>query len=564
MAALLLLLHLGGAVALLLWATRMVRTGVERAYGHILKVRLRHTLHNPFSAVGFGGLMAVALQSSTAVVLLVSSFVGSGFVTAASGLMAVRGAELGSALLVKILILDLKALVSLLLIFGTVLFLTTKQRQWRQIGRISVGIALLLLSLDMTRAATAPLRDSAALPAIITYLSADPISSFLIAALLTYLSHSSIAGIILVASFAHHGLIDSHLAIIMVLGVNFGSSLIAPLLTRHAPTKQRIVPLGNLAMRGAGSLALLALISLTTPPLDFLGPTPSDTVVNAHIAFNLFIMLLGMLFAKPVLLITEKLVVLTPSTHHTHLPQQPHPPSALDMNKKILPDQAIASARREVIRLSDIVEMLLEKISEIYPSPSQEIIVKIADMASLLDKRQGELALYLAALGNKNLGSDMRLQVERLLDTSLKLQQVGHIVNRNLLESAKILNRGKFILSPEDGAALEHFCHHILDLARLAFSLIVTNDITMAGQLVRGKDKLREMEQNLRHQHFARLQGRQTKMQKNDMRASTLYLDCLNDFKQINALLTSIAYPTLEGQGLLKKTRLHHNLKKQD
>jgi len=552
--ALFVLLHLGGAVALLLWATRMVRTGVERAYGQTLKTRLRRTLRNPFAAAGFGGLMAIALQSSTAVVLLVSSFVGSGFVSVAAGLIAVRGGELGSALLVKVLFLDLTALIPLLLMAGTAMFLTTERRSWRQIGRISVGIALLLLSLDMTREATAPLRDSAALPAIITYLSSDPISAFLIAAILTYLFHSSIAGVILVANFAHHDLMDHHLALVMVLGVNFGSALIAPLLTRHAPPEQRIVPLGNLLMRGCGSLFMLGCLSFFTLSLDFLGEGASDKVINFHIGFNMLIMLFGLIFAKPALLLTQKLVALmTSPTLPEAVPQSPFPPTALDrsaLGKN--PATALACARREIIRLSDIVDVMLERISNLYQTPALGGIAEIAEMIRILDRRQENFTLYLAELGTTGLEDDAATQMKRLLDASTKLQQTGHIISHNLLEGAKILAHEKLVLSQEDRIALTHFCQRVLANARLAFYLLVSSDVATAGQLVREKDHLRDTEQQLRHQHFERLQ---TGLSIN-MPASTLYLDLLNDLKQVNALLTAIAYPILEGQGLLKQTRL--------
>jgi len=541
---------------LLLWATRMVRTGVERAYGHVLKARLRQTLRNPFYAVGFGGLMAVALQSSTAVVLLVSSFVGSGFVSVAAGLMAVRGGELGSALLVKVLFLDLSALVPLFLIFGTAMFLTTQRRSWRQIGRISIGIALLLLSLDMTGTATAPLRNSQALPAIIAYLAEDPVSSFLLAALLTYLFHSSIAGMILIANFAQHGLIDHQLALIMVLGVNFGSSMIAPLLTRHAAVAQRIVPLGNLLMRGAGSLLMLGILSFFAPPLDFLGETPSDKVIHAHIAFNLAVLLLGLILAKPFLKITQKLVHLisSPAANVLAAPS-PFPPSALDRAALDKPPLALSSARREIIRLSDIVDVMLEKISETYETPIRSGVGEIADMAKILDERQGDFTLYLAELGATGLNDEASNQLKILLDASTKLQQAGYMIGHGLLDGARILAQGKLALPPEDGAALTGFCRRILANARLAFYLLVSTDVATARQLVSEKDTLREVEQNLRHHHFERLQ----KGQSIDMRASTLYLDLLNDLKQINASLTAIAYPILEGQGLLKESRLESN-----
>ena len=158
------LVHLAGAIALLLFATRMVRTGVERAYGDVLRHKLRATMRNPLMAVITGAALSIALQSSTAVTLLVGSFAGSGIVSGMSGLLAVRGAEVGSALVVKLLSFDLSLLVPICLAAGTVMFMATERRQWRQFGRILVGIGLLVLSLEMIGQASEPLRESRLLP----------------------------------------------------------------------------------------------------------------------------------------------------------------------------------------------------------------------------------------------------------------------------------------------------------------------------------------------------------------------------------------------------------------
>ncbi len=150
------LLNLAGAVALLLFATRMVRTGVERAYGDVLRQKLRGILRNPVLAVGAGAALAIALQSATAVALLVGSFVGSGIVGGTSGLLAVLGADLGSSIVVKLLSFDLSLLVPLCLVAGTVLFMTTSDRDWLQLGRILIGIGLLILSLRTDRRGLPP------------------------------------------------------------------------------------------------------------------------------------------------------------------------------------------------------------------------------------------------------------------------------------------------------------------------------------------------------------------------------------------------------------------------
>src|SRR3569832_2462123 len=80
------LLHLFGAVALLLWSLRMVRTGVMRAYGSQLRHWVGLAMTNRLRALGAGVVTSLLLQSSSATGLLTSSFVARGMVGAASAL----------------------------------------------------------------------------------------------------------------------------------------------------------------------------------------------------------------------------------------------------------------------------------------------------------------------------------------------------------------------------------------------------------------------------------------------------------------------------------------------
>src|SRR5690606_20609653 len=100
MSGTLVLLHLAGAVSLLPWAIRMVRTAVERAYGDCLRRGLGKALDHTLIAAPAGLALAICFQSSTAVVLLVGSFVGASIVQGGAGLIAALGGNLGSALIV--------------------------------------------------------------------------------------------------------------------------------------------------------------------------------------------------------------------------------------------------------------------------------------------------------------------------------------------------------------------------------------------------------------------------------------------------------------------------------
>ncbi|MGU3398278.1 Na/Pi cotransporter family protein [Brucellaceae bacterium D45D] len=548
----LVLLHLAGAVALLLWATRMVRTGVERAYGDRLRRRLRNQMGNPLLSIGFGLILAIALQSSTAVTLLVGSFVGSGFVSGVAGLMAVRGGELGSALVVKILSYDLTLLVPLCLVAGTSIFMTTERRDWRQNGRILVGVGLLILSLEMTGQATEPLRQSQLLPVIVEYLASDPVTTYLLAALMTWLFHSSIAAVILLTTFASRGLITPELAVVMVLGVNLGSSVIAPILTRNAPSPTRIVPLGNLLMRGAGSLVMLMLYETFKPPISFLGDDPVSQVVNAHILFNVIIMLAGIPLSGLVLKATQALVSLNDQKEPALQSLATEEHSALDESVLDRPPQALANATREVVGVCDTIEVMLRRIIDLYDKPDQTGIHELAALDDRVDRKHAEIKLYLTRLATRDLDDFESLRMQELLGACVKLEQVGDIIVRNMLVHVQKKMDHKLEFTEEGWQELSHFHAMVLTNAHMAFNVVVSRDEHTARQLVQEKDRLREIEKQTSLHHFSRLREGSAR----SIETSTIHLDTIRDLKQINSLLAAIVYPVLEEQGLLKKTRL--------
>jgi phosphate:Na+ symporter len=545
------LLHLAGAVALLLWATRMVRTGVERAYGERMRQSLRGVLHNPVLAVLWGLMLSIALQSSTAVSLLVGSFVGSGIVSGVAGLMAVRGAEVGSALVVKILSFDLTLLVPLCLVAGTVIFMSTERSNWRQMGRILVGIGLLILSLEMTGQATEPLRNSELLPVIVGYLDTDPVTAFLLAAVMTWLFHSSIAAVLLLVTFASRGLIQPELGIVMIFGVNLGSSFIAPLLTRNAAPQARIVPMGNLLMRGAGSVMILILYLTFKPSVAFLGSAPADQVINGHILFNIIILLAGVPLSGLVLKVTKAVVALNvpaeqpKSLDHAEL-------SALDESVLDTPSLALANATRETVRVCETVEIMLRRIIDLYESPEQERIDELSALDDKVDRKHAAIKLYLAKLTTKPLTSYEVARARELLGACVKLEQVGDIIVRNMLALVQKKMDRKLKFTDEGWLELSNFHAKVLTNARMAFNVLVSRDRETAHQLVLEKDHLRDLEKQSSDRHFSRLREGTTR----SLETSSIHLDTIRDLKQINSLLAAMAYPVLEEQGLLNTTRL--------
>ncbi|MEW9806635.1 Na/Pi cotransporter family protein [Mesorhizobium marinum] len=546
----LVLLHLAGAVALLLFATRQVRTGVERAYGDVLRLKLRSILKNPLLAVGAGAALAICLQSATAVALIVGSFAGSGIVGGTAGLLAVLGADVGSSLVVKLLSFDLEVLTPICLVAGTVLFMATSRRDLLQLGRILIGIGLLILSLRLIGEASEPLRESSILPVVVNYLSGDPVTAFLIAAIMTWLFHSSVAAILLVVALAARGLVPAELGVVLVLGANIGGGIIAVVLSRAAPRKARTVPLGNLIMRGAGALLALTAFILVDPPLDLLGATVPEQLVNAHIAFNLALVALGMPLAGLVYRLAERLTEINAPASEDDLATAEI--SALSEAALDSPAQALANATREVVRVCETVEVMLANIMELYAQADADKIKALAALDDRVDRKHAAIKLYLAKVTSRSLTEQEALRCQELIGACVKLEQVGDIIVRNMLvHVAKKMERG-LEFTPEGWRELTGFHASVLANASLAFNVLVSRDPATARQLVEEKDRLRDVEKIASRSHFARLREGTVK----SLETSTIHLDTIRDLKQINSLLASIAYPVLEEHGLLKGSRL--------
>ncbi|MBX3598526.1 MAG: Na/Pi cotransporter family protein [Rhizobiaceae bacterium] len=544
------LLHLAGAVALLLYATRMVRTGVERAYGDLLRHRLRGVLKNPLLAVGAGGVLAICLQSATAVALIVGAFVGSGIVGGTSGLLAALGADVGSALIAKLLSFNLSFLSPLCLVAGTALFMATDKTKPLQIGRILIGIGLLILSLKLIGDASEPLRDSALLPVIVQYLAGDPVTAFIVAAIMTWLFHSSVAAVLLFAALAQRGLIPLDLGVVLVLGANIGGGVIAVMLSRASPPRSRIVPVGNLIMRGFGALVGLIAILLIDLPFERLGQTPTAAMLNWHILFNVALAIVGMIVGPLVYKLAERIA--TAGVRGGADDPDVVELSVLNEGALDTPMQALGNATREVVRLCELVEIMLQRIFELYEKPDENAINALAALDDRVDRKHQAIKLYLAKLMKRNLSQDEMFRCEELLGACVKLEQVGDIIVRNMLVHVrKKADRG-LEFTEQGWKELRDFHAAVLANARLGFNILVSRDAQSARQLVLEKDRLRDLEKEANTSHFKRLREGTVK----SVDTSTIHLDTINDLKQINSLLASMAYPVLEELGMLGGSRL--------
>lgn len=544
----LILLHLAAAVMLLLWAVRMVRTGIERAYGPALRNAMRHARGGAPGMAAAGVVLAIVLQSATAVGVLAVGFCASGIIGVGTGIAALLGADLGSALVVKLLSFDLSELIPGLMLVGATLFLKFESRQVRQIGRITLGIAFILLSLQLVGQATAPLRQSEVLPQIAGYLAGDPLTALAVSALIAWGLHSSVATLILFASFAANGVLPVEAAAPMVLGANVGGGLVAVWLTRGAALPARRIPLGNLIFRCVAAAVALVALQLFPALLGGLGGSPAVQLVNFHVAFNLCLVVAALPFIRPMERLTARLWPVPAQEMQETAAYR----SALDRSTTARPVLALASAQRELLRMGEAVEAMLRPVLDMLDAGDPLQIGRLRAMDQEVNRRHTDIKLFIADVNRGSLSADEARRSLELASLAIDFEAMGDIIAKNLLTQAEEMSRLRLRFSREGWGEIQALHARVLVNMHMALNVLVSSDLESARQLAAEKSVLRRMERDSHDRHLARLRAGAAET----LDTSDIHLEVVRALKEVNSLLVKVAYPILSEQGYLRDTRL--------
>lgn len=548
MPATLLILNLLGSVALLLWGLRMVRTGAQRAYGSALRGLLRRTLSNRLRAFASGAAVTAVMQSSTATCLIIASFTGSAIIAGAPALAVMLGADVGTAVVAQVLSLNIAWAPPLLVLIGFVLFSSSEERRRRSLGRLIIGIGLILLALAMIVQNAEPIGESWLILQVVRALGGEPLIALVLAALLTWLAHSSLATVLFIASLAATGALPVDVALVLVLGANLGGGAPAILATWRSSPAARRVALGNGLFKLVGCLVALPLLGLAGDALATIDDAPERQVIYAHLAFNLALAVIFLPLTNAVSRLMERLVPDAREVEDADLDQVRYlaTPDLED------PSLALANAARETLRMGDIADRMLAGVGGLLRGGDRETVATISRLDDALDNLYRNIKTYLTEVRREPLEPDESRRCGDIMDFTTNLEHVGDIIDKNLLDIVtKKLKRG-LAFSDEGLEELDGLLTRLRDHLRLALNVFMSGDRAQARRLFEEKEIFRDLERSVQERHYERLQQGVAAT----VETSALHLDLLRDLKRINAHLTSVAYPILEDSGELRPSRL--------
>ncbi|MEO8119714.1 MAG: Na/Pi cotransporter family protein, partial [Rhodoferax sp.] len=394
------LLNLLAAIALLVWGTHLVRTGILRVLGANLRNVLARSVSNRFKAMASGVGVTALVQSSTATALIVSAFVGQGLMALPSALAVMLGADIGTSLMAVLFSRDLSWLSPLFIFVGVVLFIARQSTTVGRVGRIFIGLGLMLLALSLIKVSANVLTQAPAVKALLASLGSDLLLEITMGALLAVLSYSSLAIVLLTATLATTHVIPVDVALGLVLGANLGSGLLAVLTTLRANVETRQVPLGHLLFKVLGVALAAPFVNLWlqhAPPL--LGDA-ATVVVLFHLGFNL---MAGTLFIGLTRIVARCTEYWLPKAQTNLVAgRQRH----LDPSALATPSLALSCAVREAMHQADVVETMLLGVLEVIKKNDEKLAQQLQKMDDTVDELYSAIKYYLTKISREALNEN--------------------------------------------------------------------------------------------------------------------------------------------------------------
>jgi phosphate:Na+ symporter len=546
MSPLISLIDLAGSIALLLWGTHMVQTGVQRAFGSKLRSILGGALRNRFRAFLAGVGVTAVLQSSTATGLMTTGFAAGGLVGLVPALAVMLGANVGTTLIVQVLSFNVALISPALILIGMVMFRRDSRTQAHDLGRVFIGLGLMLLGLHQLLDLTVGYENSPVFDVLLSAVSASWLLDLCLAAILTWAAHSSVAIVLLIMSLATKGVVPADAAFALVLGANLGTA-INPLVEGPGgdPAVKRL-PIGNLIGRILGVAVTISFLGPISQFMMSIEPTSARAVADFHTLFNLGVAAVSLPLLGPYASLLRRWL---PEND----PADPARPLYLDPAAKETPIVALGAASREALRLADVLEEMLQGVNAGLAKGDRRLLVETRRRENVLDKLTIAIKAYLTSIDPEELNPADHRRLNEILTFTMNIEQAGDVVDRNFLPHAsKRLKRG-LVFSEEEQRDLTVMIERLSTNLKTAASLFVTEDPRTARLLVDEKVAFRDAESKATASHFSRL--RDSDLQA--AQASSIHLDLLRDIKLINShIVAAAAYPVLERTGELLPSRV--------
>ena len=530
------LLALFAGLALLLYGMQLIGEGLQRAAGSHLRHLLTRMTSTRLAAVGSGALVTAIIQSSSATTLMLIGFVSAGLLTFPQSLGVILGADIGTTVTVQLLAFRVQEL-SLLLVgvgFATVFF--GRRGLVKSLGQVVLGFGFIFLGMKVMNDGLAPLADNELTRQVLVALAGNPFLGLLVGAVLSAGMASSAATIGLTLSLGQQGLLPLSASLPVVLGANIGTCATALAASMRSSSDARRVAVAHIAFKVLGVALVFPFIGPLANLVALTSLDPARQIANTHTFFNVAISALFLPFAPWA---ARVITALVPEEERG---DNPYRTRYLDDRFLEQPALAVGQAMREALRMGDVAQAMLRDAMVVMRTNNQELLEDVERRDDQLDYLEREIKIFLSRLGHETMSPDLAQKEIALISFIGNLENIGDIIDKNLMELArKKLYQGRRFSEAGEAELIEFHSMVSKNLER-AIAGFAANDRSLAQEVLDQRPVVRQREQELRDSHLARLRRGLAE----SLETSEIHLDVLTNLKRISSHITALVYPILE------------------
>lgn len=506
------LISMLGGLAFFLYGMHVMSAGLTKVAGRKLEQTLKRMTSSTLKGLVLGAGITIAIQSSSALTVMLVGLVNSGIMELGQTVGAILGSNVGTTLTAWILslagiqsenfflrLLKPSSFSPIVAFAGILLIMVSKRSRHKDLGGIFVGFAVLMYGMQLMGDAVSPLAN---MPDFSKYLGAfqNPLLGLLFGAVFTGIIQSSAASVGILQALSLTGTITFGMAIPVIMGLNIGTSATVALSSIGTNRSAKRVAAVHVAFNVIGAVFCMVAFYGTHSIVGFSfidKPINIVWIAVCHSAFNLITMLLLLPFPKQL----EKLAIRI-------IPDDRSKDTYAFLDERLLqtPSVAIRECENLVAKMADLARENVKNALRLIYNYSQSKADEIEDIENQLDMSEDKLGSYLVQVAARELSEQDSLYVGKLLHGIGDLERIGdHAVN--IAAVALELHEKDIVFSNKANQELEVLTEAVREILDVTIKAYSEDDCTQAILVEPLEEVIDNMVDEIQKRHIDRLQA---------------------------------------------------------
>ncbi len=535
-----------GGLAFFLYGMTVMSNGLENLTNGGLERTLRKATDNRLLALIFGALITIAMQSSSALTVMLVGLVNSGLLAFGQTIGVIMGSNIGTTLTAWLLslagieggvwyleIIKPKNFAPVLALFGVAMNMVSKKQRTRSIGNVLVGFAVLMYGMtmmsDSMKAYATP--DSPIAPLLTAFK--NPLLAVLVGAVFTGVIQSSAASVAILQAFAAGGTVTFGMAIPIVMGQNIGTCVTALLSSIGVSRNAKKVSVVHLSFNLIGTVICLIpfCICFYAFELPFLnGAISPFQIAIVHSIFNVFTTCLLLPFTKQL----EKLantIIKDKGEQQAKL---------LDDRLLTMPSFAVTGAFDVTVEMCRYAKDALKKSLGLFDKYDEKVADEVSELEGLIDNHEDQLGTYMVKLSKTGVSDETSKEIAMILHTIDDFERMGDHAE-NLAGVAREIYEKGITFSNEATAEIEKLTEAIKEIMEITCTAFENNDVEMAASVEPLEQVIDKIIAEIKSRHIVRLQKGNCTIE-----LGFILTDLLTNFERVSDHCSNVAVAIIE------------------